>query len=130
MCHDQIRQARHRKSGEERECSIQPDRAQPCLVSWDTDDVNIYSHDQYFANSRLKLAKNLQNCMWDNVKAAGLVTSNDGRVKISEWKLCGAQVRLAKKISEIRKLSLSHFQLIIKLDQNIIIEGPRRSWKV
>ena len=68
--------------------------------------------------------------MWDNVKAAGLVTSNDGRVKISEWKLCGAQVRLAKKIAEIRKLSLSHFQLIIKLDQNIIIEGPRRSWKV
>ena len=53
---------------------------------WDR-AVNIYSRDQYFANLRRKLGKNVQNCMWDNAKQGVLVTSNGWRVKISEWKL-------------------------------------------
>ena len=53
---------------------------------WDQ-AVNIYSRDQYFANLRRKLGKNVQNCMWDNAKQGVLVTSNGWRVKISEWKL-------------------------------------------
>ena len=53
---------------------------------WDR-AVNIYSRDQYFANLRRKLGKNVQKCMWDNAKQGVLVTSNGWRVKISEWKL-------------------------------------------
>ena len=60
MCHDRIESLA--RARDERE-------AGPNGGS-ETEPVNIYSRDQYFANLRLKLGKNVQNCMWDNAKAS------------------------------------------------------------